>query len=169
MTDAALRRYIGRHLLDMFLDLGIEECQVEPMITHYRRVYPERKHALTSVFPGVAETLGQLGGRKSTATIKSTANTRIVLEQFGLLPHFDHVQGTDGFPSKPDPYVLFESLRVFDASPQDCLFVGDSSSDMEAGRRAGMRTCGVRYGYGDPEEMALWTPDYWIDDPRELL
>lgn len=169
VTDAHLRRYIGRHLLDMFLDLGIEERQVEPMIAHYRRVYPERKHALTSVFPGVAETLGALGGRKSTATIKSTVNTRIVLEQFGLLPHFDHVQGTDGFPSKPDPQVIFESLRALGAEVDDCLFVGDSAADMEAGRRAGVRTCGVRYGYGDVEEMARWKPDYWIGEPRELL
>ena len=169
VTDARLRRYIGRHLLDMFLDLGIEESQVDGMIAHYRRIYPERKHAQTAVIPGVAEMLAALGGRKSTATIKSTANTRIVLEQFGLLPHFDHVQGTDGFPSKPDPYVLFESMHVFEAKPEDCLFVGDSAADMEAGRRAGVRTCAVRYGYGDAEEMSRWKPDYWIEDPRELL
>lgn len=169
VTDARLRRYIGRHLLDMFQDLGVEDSQIEPMIAHYRSVYPLRNHAQTEVIPGVAEMLAGIGGRKSTATIKSTANTRIVLEQFGLLPHFDHVQGTDGFPSKPDPYVIFESLRGLAASPAECLFVGDSSADMEAGRRAGVKTCGVRYGYGDPDEMAQWSPDYWIDDPRELL
>ena len=40
---------------------------------------------------------------------------------------------------------------------------------MEAGRRAGIRICAVRYGYGDPAELARWEPDYWIDDPRELV
>ncbi len=168
VSDASLRRYIGRHLLDMFFDLGIEESEIEPMIAHYRRIYPERKHALTSVFPGVPEMLRSLAGRKTTATIKSTENTRIVLGQFGLLPHFDHVQGTDGFPAKPEPDVIFHSLRVLGAQPAECLFIGDSAADMEAGRRAGVQTCAVRYGYGDPEEMARWSPDYWIDDPREL-
>jgi hypothetical protein len=28
--------------------------------------------------------------------------------------------------------------------------------------------CAVRYGYGKPEELAKWSPDYWVDDLREL-
>ena len=52
-------------------------------------------------FPGSREMLAGLGGRKSTATTKGTPTTRLVLEQFGLIGHFDHVQGTDGFPAKP--------------------------------------------------------------------
>jgi phosphoglycolate phosphatase len=168
-SDAHLRRYIGRHLLDTFGDLGFSGVALEEMIQDYRRVYPLRRHAGTRVFPGVPEMLAQLGGRKSTATTKGSATTRVVLEQFGLLAHFDHVQGTDGFPAKPEPDVILESLRLFDAPPQQCLFVGDSPADMEAGRRAGVRTCAVRWGYGDLAEMAGWTPDYWIDEPAELI
>ena len=46
--------------------------------------------------------------------------------------------------------------------------MGDSTADMEAGRRAGVKTCAVRYGYGTVEELARHSPDYWIDDLREL-
>ena len=46
--------------------------------------------------------------------------------------------------------------------------VGDSTADMEAGRRAGVKTCAVRYGYGKPEELARLEPDYWVDDLRGL-
>ena len=53
--------------------------------------------------------------------------------------------------------------------PEDCLFVGDSAADMEAGRRAGVRICAVDYGYGKPEALAAWNPDYSIGDLRELL
>jgi phosphoglycolate phosphatase len=169
VSDVHLRRYIGRHLLDTFGDLGFTGPELNDMIAEYRRIYPQRNHASTRVFPGVPEMLAQLGGRKSTATTKSSATTRIVLEQFGLLSHFDHVQGTDGFPAKPEPDVILESLRVFGAPPDQCLFIGDSPADMEAGRRAGVRTCAVRWGYGDLEEMARWTPDYWIDEPAELV
>jgi phosphoglycolate phosphatase len=168
-SDAHLRRYIGRHLLDTFGDLGFTGSELEEMIADYRRIYPLRRHAETRVFPGVPEMLAQLGGRKSTATTKSSATTRVVLEQFGLLPHFDHVQGTDGFPAKPEPAVIFESLRAFDAAPEQSLFVGDSPADMEAGRRAGVCTCAVRWGYGDLAEMARWEPDYWIDEPADLV
>ncbi|HXP89261.1 MAG TPA: HAD-IA family hydrolase [Bryobacteraceae bacterium] len=168
-SQTQLRRYIGRHLLDTFGDLGFTGTELEEMIADYRRIYPQRRHAETRVFPGVPEMLAQLGGRKSTATTKSSATTRVVLEQFGLLAHFDHVQGTDGFPAKPEPDVILESLRVFGTAPEQCLFVGDSPADMEAGRRAGVRTCAVRWGYGDLDEMARWTPDYWIDSPADLV
>ncbi len=169
ITEATLRRYIGVHLLDMFLDLGFEGGRIEPMIAHYRRVYPELKHARTKVFPGVAEMLEALGGKKSTATTKGTPMTRAVLEQFGLIQYFDHVQGTDGFPAKPEPDVIVAAMNGLGARPEECLLVGDAPADMEAGRRAGVRTCAVRWGYGDSREMARWEPDYWIDDPQGLL
>ncbi len=168
VSHAHLRPYIGRHLMDTFGHLGYSSAEVEAMIAQYRQIYLGRGHAATRVFPGVAEMLGTLGGRKSTATTKGSATTRAVLEQFGLLPHFDHVQGTDGFPAKPEPDVIFESLRVLGVPPHECLLVGDSPADMEAGRRAGVRTCAVRWGYGDLKEMARWRPDYWIDAPRQL-
>jgi phosphoglycolate phosphatase len=165
-----LRRYIGRHLNDLFQDLlpELTEVQMEAMIADYRRIYLARNHASTLAYPGVAEALARLPGRKATATTKGTPTTRLVLEKFGLLPYFDHVQGTDGFPAKPEPDVIFASLQALSAAPEDCLLVGDAPADIEAGRRAGIKTCAVLWGYGDHEELARWTPDYWISDPSEL-
>ena len=108
-------------------------------------------------------------GLKSTATTKGTPTTRIALELFGLLPYFNHVQGTDGFPAKPEPDVIHAALAALGAKPEDCLMVGDSAADMAAGRAAGVAICAVRYGYGDPEALARYEPDFWIDDLRELV
>lgn len=171
IPDTFLRTYIGRHLIDLFQDLfpDYSPDQVDALISDYRKAYPLRNHASTRLYPGVLDAIASLKGRKSTATTKGTPTTRIVLEMFGLLPHFDHVQGTDGFPAKPAPDVIFKNLEVFGVKPEDCLFVGDSSADMEAGKRAGVRTCAVRYGYGDHAGMARFAPDFWIDDLRELV
>ncbi|MEO8097121.1 MAG: HAD-IA family hydrolase [Acidobacteriota bacterium] len=168
LSDEFLRGYIGRHLIDLFGDLGFTPDRMNPMVEHYRTSYTQRGHTGTSVYPGVADMLGRLGGRKSTATTKGTKSTRAILEQFGLLPHFHHVQGTDGFPAKPEPDVIRASIAGVGARPEECLFVGDSPQDMEAGRRAGVRICAVRWGYGDLAQMAKWEPDYWIDAPEEL-
>jgi len=166
-----LRGYIGLHLLDLFSDLfpHYTSEQYDELILEYRATYLARGHTLTQVFPGVPEALAGLGGRKSTATTKGTPTTRAILEQFGLLRHFDHVQGTDGFPCKPAPDVVLRSLSELGAAPAECLMIGDAPADMEAGRRAGVKTCAVRYGYGKPEELAKHQPDYWVDDLRELL
>ena len=171
VPDAFLRRYIGRHLIDLFGDLfpAYTAAQIEALLVQYRTAYPARNHAMTQPYLGVRETLAALGGLKSTATTKGTPTTRLVLEMFGFLPFFDHVQGTDGFPAKPEPDVILRALKGLTARPEDCLFIGDSAPDMEAGRRAGVKTCAVLYGYGDRDAMAHWEPDYWIEDPRELI
>jgi HAD superfamily hydrolase (TIGR01509 family) len=170
VTYEYLKSYIGRHLFDLFADVipDATQEQMDALLAQYRSIYVARHHSRTTVYPGVAEGLATLGGRKGTATTKGTPTTRAVLEQFGLLQHFNHVQGTDGFPSKPAPDVLFTALKAMGAKAEDCLFVGDSTADMEAGRRAGVATCAVTYGYGKREDLARFTPDYWIDDLREL-
>jgi HAD superfamily hydrolase (TIGR01509 family) len=171
VTFEFLRGYIGLHLLDLFSDLfpNYTAEQYDELIRQYRAIYLGRGHTATRVYPGVAEALAALGGRKSTATTKGTPTTRAVLEQFGLIRYFDHVQGTDGFPCKPAPDVVLKSLGELGMCPEDCLMVGDAPADMQAGRSAGVKTCAVRYGYGNPAELARHEPDYWVDDLRELL
>jgi len=169
VSDALLRRYIGRHLIDLFTDLEFPPASFDQMVTDYRAIYTAGGHVNTSVYPGVAEMLKALGGLKSTATTKGTPTTKVILEKFGLITYFNHVQGTDGFPAKPEPDVILKSLEIFGVSPAECLMVGDAPSDMEAGRRAGVKTCAVRYGYGDLAAMASFQPDFWIDHPSELI
>ncbi|MDX2153047.1 MAG: HAD-IA family hydrolase [Bryobacteraceae bacterium] len=169
--EVFLRSYIGRHLIDLFSDLfpAYTPQQIDDLILTYRQFYPARGHKRTKLYPGVAEGLAALPGRKSTATTKGTPTTRTVLELFGLLPYFDHVQGTDGFPHKPAPDVILKSLDLFGVRPADALMIGDSTADIEAGKRAGVRTCAVSYGYGPREELLALAPDFWIDDLRELV
>lgn len=166
-----LRTYIGKHLVELFRDIipGIDEPGIDDLILQYRKIYSARGHVNTRAYEGVVDALAALPGRKGTATTKGTPMTRIVLEQFGLLPYFHHVQGTDGFPAKPAPDVIHRGLEAFGVAAEEVLFVGDSTADMAAGRAAGVRVCAVRWGYGNHEEMATYSPDFWIDHPSQLL
>ncbi len=166
-----IKGFIGRHLIDLFQELfpAYTPEQIDALVVEYRRIYPLRNHASTTAYPGVVDALSKLAGRKSTATTKGTPTTRLVLEKFGLLPFFDHVQGTDGFPAKPHPDVIFKALEGLGASPSECLFVGDSPADIEAAHRAGVKSCAVTYGYGQRADLAKWQPDYWADHLSELL
>jgi HAD superfamily hydrolase (TIGR01509 family) len=171
VTFEFLKGYIGLHLIEVFGDVLPEYSpeQIDELVQEYRALYPARGHKLTTIYPGVAETLPALGGLKSTASTKGTPGSRAILQQFGLLPYFNHVQGTDGFPCKPAPDVILNALAALGAQPADCLMIGDAPSDMIAGKRAGVKTCAVRYGYGKQDELARHQPDYWIGDLRELM
>lgn len=167
--DEDLRCQIGHHLGETFREAfsDFSEDQIQEVFQDYRGAYLARNHRDTRVYPGVREALAALPGEKATATTKGTPTTRSVLELFGLLPHFRHVQGTDGFPPKPEPDVVLRSIAALGARPAECLFVGDSPVDVEAGKRAGVCTCAVRYGYGGGL-IAEGDPDYWVTDLREL-
>jgi 2-phosphoglycolate phosphatase len=168
---AYLKSFVGLHLIDLFQDVfpTFDTGQIEGLIKQYRTNYLGRCHRGTKLYPGAKEALSVLGGRKSTATTKGTPTTRAVLTQFGLIDYFNHVQGTDGIPYKPAPDVLLAAMAALSAHPAECLMVGDSTADMAAGRAAGVKTCAVRYGYGNQQEMARLEPDYWIDDLRALV
>ena len=51
----------------------------------------------------------------------------------------------------------------------EALVVGDTAYDIEMGKRAGVRTCGVTYGNGTRAELARAGADFLIDDFGELL
>ena len=166
-----LRSFIGRHLIDCFshVNPAFTAADLDGLVLAYRRIYASRQHESTVLYPGVSRTLAALGGRKSTATTKGTPTARIVLAKFGLLQHFEHVQGTDGFPHKPSPDVIQRALARLGASPADCLFVGDATADIEAGHAAGVDVCAVTYGYGDPTALAALKPRHIISSITELL
>jgi phosphoglycolate phosphatase-like HAD superfamily hydrolase len=59
-------------------------------------------------------------------------------------------------------------LERFQIIPADALIVGDGDTDIEAGKRAGVITCGVTYGLGSQDAVRAARPDLTIDRLAEL-
>lgn len=89
------------------------------------------------------------------ATNDSEAPARKHLERAGILEVFDFIAGYDsGFGGKPAPGQLHGFCEATSLDPAQCLMVGDSLHDLDAGRAAGMRTVGVLTGPAPAEELA---------------
>ena len=84
---------------------------------------------------------------------------------------FDLVQGSipTQYALKPSPEGLQYILKKLDISPQNALMVGDSTHDIEAAHRAGMKACAVTYGYRSKEILLAKQPAAIIDNLSELL
>jgi phosphoglycolate phosphatase len=54
-----------------------------------------------------------------------------------------------------------------DVTPYESMIVGDSNYDIDAGRKAGVKTVAVTYGYR--ERQYLMNADYMIDSMVDLL
>ncbi|MBO5550907.1 MAG: HAD family hydrolase [Lachnospiraceae bacterium] len=75
----------------------------------------------------------------------------------------------DSYPRKPDPtgaLILAEKMKV---SPSECIYVGDTNTDMKTGKAAGMFTIGVLWGFRDREELEKEGADLIVSTPAEIL
>ncbi|HEY6952985.1 MAG TPA: HAD-IA family hydrolase [Bacteroidota bacterium] len=137
----------------------------------YRDYYRAHAFDTTTLFPGVRETLDSLRTsriRLATATTKSTETTVKILEHFGIAEYFSRVQGTDNGIFKPDPLIINTILGVTGWRRDETLMVGDTDKDIEVGKNAGVRTCGVTYGSFSRAQIAALNPDWIIDGITEL-
>lgn len=82
---------------------------------------------------------------------------------------FDHIQGqTDQIPIKPDPTGVSEILRSFDAEKDECLYFGDTNTDMLTARNAGVTAVGVTWGFRPRSELEEYKADILIDNAKEI-
>lgn len=80
-------------------------------------------------------------------TNDSEASANNHLEYLGVLNFFKHIIGYDsGFGSKPSPDICLAFCSKEGIRPDQCIMVGDSLHDMQAGKSAGMITVGVLSG-----------------------
>ncbi|SHH87127.1 HAD family hydrolase [Clostridium intestinale] len=83
--------------------------------------------------------------------------------------YFDMVSGEkEGVRRKPDPIGAIITAESLGISPKECLYIGDTSTDMETGIKAGMDTIGVTWGFRTREELESYSPKYVIDHPSEI-
>lgn len=133
-----------------------------------------RAHALehTKLYPGVREmvvALSQAGHQLAILTNKPVRISSDIVGALGLASHFVRIYGGDSFPAKkPDPAGILALMEEAGASTAATLLVGDSRVDVKTARNAGVRSCGVAWGF-QPDSFELEPPDMLIRDPRELL
>jgi phosphoglycolate phosphatase len=124
----------------------------------------------TYLYPGVVETLEYFREkRKAVISNKMEALTRDLLKDLGVLNHFEIVLGGDSTErKKPFPDPVLRVLRDLGINSSRALMVGDSPTDIEAGKGAGVLTCGVTYGYRGKDEILKAGPDLLIGSLLEL-
>ena len=173
-TDEQCASMIGLPLKQAFTDLiPMTDAMGEHCVDTYRRIFNENNAAYTiPTFPNVLETLRHLSQKGYTLTIASSRSHRSLMEfvvNMDLQEVLSYVLGAeDVIKAKPNPEPVLKTLEKFGCTPDEALVVGDTWYDIEMGRRAGVRTCGVTYGNGTREELLNAGADFLIDDFEEL-
>ena len=169
---AAVYVHIGRgveHLLKHALSEqapahGHEALRV--FLEHYEQHLLDR----TVLYPGVREALNRFSAkRRAVVSNKIHRFALAIVRGLGVEGCFDAIFGGDSAAEKkPHPALLRAALKKFHLPAARALMIGDSDTDIEAGKRAGVATCGVTYGLGNKDGLRAAQPDILIDDLGEL-
>lgn len=135
--------------------------------------YRKRCGTRSNLYPHVREVLLALRGsgvHLAVVTNKEGRFTQAVLQAHAMQDTFDMVVSGDTLATKkPHPAAIQHCLDHFGVSPEQALFVGDSSIDAQTARNAGVRVWLLPYGYNMGEPVTHAKPDAVIDSFLPLL
>jgi phosphoglycolate phosphatase len=169
------RAYVSNGALGL-LSLGfpdIEHAVGSELHTAYLERYALRVCEASALFPGLGhllETLDAAGLPWGVVTNKPAHLTNPLLERLALAARCACTVSGDTLPQrKPHPAPLLHACELAGLLPQNTIYVGDASRDIQAGQNAGMATIAAAYGYVTPDDDPhRWGADLVAADTAEL-
>ena len=160
-----VRQYVGDGM-EMLLTRALgEHTELLEEAKGIYMVHQSRNLVVSSrLYPGVLETLEHFRGiPMAVVTNKTLEFSEPLLEQFGIRPYFGMVIGADsGLPLKPAPDAFLSIMKRLAILKEHTVVVGDGTTDIRAGKAAGITTCAVTYGFRSEKELRMAGPDHVI-------
>ena len=127
----------------------------------------------THPYPGIPELLTELPRRGLSLVILSNKNdrfTKVMVEKILSQWRFKIVQGAlPNVPLKPDPTMALQIAKKLGIAPEQFLYLGDTSTDMQTAVSAGMFPVGCIWGYRTADELLESGAKALINTPAEVL
>jgi phosphoglycolate phosphatase len=152
---------------------GIADPRIQDDMARLFGELAMRSSNLALLYPGIEEMLaaiGRLGMSQAVLSNSAGIFIRSILERLGVASRFIGLVGADEMPApKPDPRGLLALLRRAGCEPSQAAYVGDSRTDLQTARAAGVRAIGVTWGAHPRKELAELGFDVLVDSPSQLV
>lgn len=142
--------------------IGDFDGALEKYIAYYR----EHSVDKTCCYPGVKSGLAELAANGFVLgvwTNKPEQQARHILSKLDISKYFDFIIGggnEKNFALKPEPECALYIMKEFQSNENTTFILGDHYTDLEAGRRAGIRRGFATFGFGECREEK---PDFVVD------
>jgi 2-phosphoglycolate phosphatase len=148
-----------------------DEALIEKVLPFYKKYYLEHSLVETCLYPNVGEILEAFKDKgMGIVSNKPEDITLSILEGLGIRKYFEIIIGPESVENmKPHPEGLLKVVGFFNDVPGNAIMVGDSYTDVEAGKAAGTLTCGVTYGLGSVALLEGASPDFLMGDIGQLV
>jgi len=158
------------------LGFGLEpgHPDFEPLRQRLLAIYRDNIARETRLFPGMAELLEHIEQRRmnwGVVTNKPGWLTEPLMDALGLGQRAACIVSGDSCENrKPHPEPILHGCRLAGSEARHCVYIGDAQRDIEAGRRAGMKTLVALFGYlGDDDTPEHWQADALLDTPQAII
>ncbi len=149
------------------LDPGMVDRYYPVLLDAYGAAISEH----TVFYPGALDAIRTLAARGygvGICTNKPEALAQKLMRELGALDLFGALVGADTLPvRKPDPAPLRETVRRLGGDPAMTVLIGDSDTDRNTARAAGVPSVLVTFGPGG-EDMAALAPEALLEDFADL-
>ena len=172
-----VRRTVGLTLeesVSILTKRKVPVAQLPEVVKFYRQLHETKGVASVRLFDGAGKLLEQLPSHGLKSVLVSNKGRRglnQILERLKIWAFFDlTLSAEDVECNKPDPqlYARYIAPHFADIAKQQSIVVGDTETDLQFARAAGLASCWVRYGYGDPAKCHKLKPDHEVDNLEEL-
>jgi len=152
---------------------GTPDIEIQHKMARLYRELALRCSALAELYPGIAGLLRALKGLGIPLAVLSNSEgifVRTILERLEVANYFFCLTGEEDMPApKPDPRGLLRILELAGCGPQRAVYVGDSRTDLETARAAGLKSIGVTWGAHPRVEMEDLGFEALVEEPAQLL
>lgn len=174
---AAIRPIVsqgGRAMVEYAFGIDSKSRGFDSLLRRFLDIYRDNVANRTCLFPGMEAVLGAIEARGinwGVVTNKAQWLTHPLMDGLGLTARAACIVSGDTTANrKPHPEPLLFACGQLRSTPAQCLYVGDSSKDIQAGRQAGMCTVVALFGYiALDDDPTLWGADGAIVAPTDLL
>lgn len=155
-------------------ELAPEDPGYDEIYNQFLDHYSSNIAVETQLFPGMAEVLKSIetsGRNWGVVTNKPRWLTEPLMQALQLSDRAVCIISGDTLSTrKPDPAPMHFASKMAGSHSKNCLYIGDAKRDIEAGRRAGMKTLAALFGYIETDDNPNnWGADGLIASPSEIL
>lgn len=170
-----IRQFIGngiRLLICRAMPEGTPEAEIDAALDDFKAYYAAHIHDRTVPYDGIPQLLTAL--RKRGVQVAVLSN-KIDSASQQLIEYFfpgktDVVFGEHvGVPRKPDPTSCRMVMQQLGVQPEQVLYVGDSGTDMQTAKNAGLYAVGVTWGFRSKEVLLEYGADVLVHRPEQIL
>lgn len=169
------RHFVGNgvdNLIRTVLADAYTPALAERVKADFGAYYAAHSMDYTTAYPGMSELLSRLSARGvMTAVISNKPDAFVPAILQALYPdhRFTYLSGQrDGVARKPAPDALLLLLDALGVDRMETLYVGDSDVDVAFAHAAGVKVCGVSWGFRGADELRAAGADRVVDTIEEL-